>query len=239
MSGFWAVLYGFLIVIHILACIIMMLTILLQAGRSAGLGAGFGGSSQTLFGAGGGTTFLAKFTATTAFIFVLTSISIAKISSRSGRDLEKKAKAMAEKLKKQKGTEVDLGKLGVKEGNEKGQEVPIPKKEEPGPQETPKPPEGGQPAAGQPPAPTPGDEEAMLPPVGKGAAPAPAPVTKEKAVTPAPAAKTQKAAEPAAKPPAAKTPATKTAAEPSGKTTKTTPAKPPAKKAPAADNPYQ
>jgi preprotein translocase subunit SecG len=200
MSGFWSVLYGFLIVIHILACIIMMLTILLQAGRSAGLGAGFGGSSQTLFGAGGGTTFLAKFTATTAFIFVLTSIGIAKVSNRSGRGLEKKAKEMSEKLKKQKGTEVDLGKLGLKEGKGKGEEVKIPKKEEPGPQETAKPPEGGQPAAGGQPAPGPGQGEAAPPPAsGEGAAPSPEEAEEaeeEEAATPAP--------EPAEKAPAAK-----------------------------------
>jgi len=106
----------------------MMLSILLQAGRSAGLGAGFGGSSQTLFGAGGGTTFLAKFTATTAIIFVITSVGLAKISNRSGRELEEKAKKMSAITKHQKGTEVDLSKeLGGKEEKAK-EEKPAPQK---------------------------------------------------------------------------------------------------------------
>ena len=62
--------YAFLIVVHVLVCIFLILTILLQAGKGAGVGAAFGGgSSQTLFGASGGSTFLSRLTTGAAVAF--------------------------------------------------------------------------------------------------------------------------------------------------------------------------
>ncbi|MBN1545274.1 MAG: preprotein translocase subunit SecG, partial [Syntrophaceae bacterium] len=51
-----------LIVLHVLVCFILILVVLLQAGRGASMGAAFGGSSQTLFGSAGAGTFLGKMT---------------------------------------------------------------------------------------------------------------------------------------------------------------------------------
>lgn len=76
---------GFLIVLHVFVSISLITIVLLQAGKGADLGATFGtGSSQSLFGAGGGSTFLGKMTATAAIIFMLTSLSLAYLSGRSG-----------------------------------------------------------------------------------------------------------------------------------------------------------
>ena len=40
----------FVTFIHVLACFILILVVLLQAGKGANMGAAFGGSSQTVFG---------------------------------------------------------------------------------------------------------------------------------------------------------------------------------------------
>ena len=72
--------YTLLIIIHILACFVMVSVILLQSGKGAEIGAAFGGSSQTLFGSRGATTFLSKVTVVGAVIFMLTALSLAVLS---------------------------------------------------------------------------------------------------------------------------------------------------------------
>jgi preprotein translocase subunit SecG len=77
--------FGFLITIHILVSVALIVIVLLQAGKGADMGATFGtGASQSLFGAGGGSTFLGKMTGTAAVIFMLTSLSLAYLSGKSG-----------------------------------------------------------------------------------------------------------------------------------------------------------
>ena len=70
-------------IIHVVAAIFMILVVLLQAGKGAGMGAAFGGASQTAFGASSGMTFLGKLTAIAATVFMLTSMSLAYISSKT------------------------------------------------------------------------------------------------------------------------------------------------------------
>jgi preprotein translocase subunit SecG len=72
----------FLTIIHVIACITLILIVLLQAGKGANMGAAFGGSSQTVFGSSGAGTFLGKMTAAVAIIFMLTSITLTYTSSR-------------------------------------------------------------------------------------------------------------------------------------------------------------
>ena len=71
-----------LIILHVLVAFIMVGVILLQSGKGAEIGAAFGGSSQTIFGARGANTFLGKLTAVTATIFMLTSLSLAIMSKQ-------------------------------------------------------------------------------------------------------------------------------------------------------------
>lgn len=66
--------------IHILVCIGLILIVLLQTGKGASMGAAFGGSSQTIFGSSGATTFLGKLTTVVAVVFMLTSLSLAFIT---------------------------------------------------------------------------------------------------------------------------------------------------------------
>jgi preprotein translocase subunit SecG len=65
------------IIIHIIACFLMIGAILLQSGKGAEIGAAFGGSSQTVFGSRGPANFLSKFTVVVAAVFMLTSLSLA------------------------------------------------------------------------------------------------------------------------------------------------------------------
>src|SRR2546422_2886769 len=71
-----------LITLHVLVAFIMVGVILLQSGKGAEIGAAFGGSSQTIFGARGANTFLGKLTAVSATIFMLTSLSLAIMSKQ-------------------------------------------------------------------------------------------------------------------------------------------------------------
>jgi len=74
------------IFIHVLAVVVLVLTVLLQAGKGAGMGATFGGSSGSVFGARGPATFIGKVTCAAAVVFMCTSLFLAL--SQSGRKAE-------------------------------------------------------------------------------------------------------------------------------------------------------
>ncbi len=76
--------YTLLIALHILVCFVLILIVLLQAGKGANMGAAFGGSSQTVFGSTGAGTFLGKLTAGVAIIFMLTSLTLTYMASHKG-----------------------------------------------------------------------------------------------------------------------------------------------------------
>ncbi len=69
-----------IIVIHVIVCLALVSIVLLQHGKGAGIGAAFGGSSQTVFGSTGAAPFLAKLTAAAAVLFMLTSLSLTFLS---------------------------------------------------------------------------------------------------------------------------------------------------------------
>ncbi|ROQ91029.1 preprotein translocase subunit SecG [Desulfosoma caldarium] len=71
-----------LITFHVLACLALIFIVLLQTGRGAEIGAVFGGSSQTLFGSTGGTTFLGKLTTLAAVVFMLTCLGLTYLSGQ-------------------------------------------------------------------------------------------------------------------------------------------------------------
>jgi preprotein translocase subunit SecG len=76
-----------LIIIHIIVCIALIMIVLLQTGKGADMGAAFGGgSSQTLFGSTGASTFLTKATTAAAIIFMLTSLALAYMSGHKTGD---------------------------------------------------------------------------------------------------------------------------------------------------------
>ncbi|NIQ38906.1 MAG: preprotein translocase subunit SecG [Proteobacteria bacterium] len=65
------------LVIHVVACVVLILIVLLQSGKGAQLGAAFGGASQTLFGSPGAAGFLTKITTAVAVAFMITSLLLA------------------------------------------------------------------------------------------------------------------------------------------------------------------
>jgi preprotein translocase subunit SecG len=77
-----SVLWGF----HVLVCVILIIVVLLQAGRGSTMGLSFGGgASQTVFGSTGGKNFFARLTTGLAIVFMVTSIVLSIMSSRSAR----------------------------------------------------------------------------------------------------------------------------------------------------------
>lgn len=80
-------LYVFLIVIHVIVSIVLILVILLQAGRGGGLSESFGlSSTQTFFGTSA-AKFLQTATSVCAVIFLLTCLSLATLSTQRSRSL--------------------------------------------------------------------------------------------------------------------------------------------------------
>lgn len=68
----------FLTVVHVIVCFFLIIVVLLQRGKGAEIGAVFGGGGGgTLFGSRGAGNFLTRLTAGAAFVFMLTSLSLA------------------------------------------------------------------------------------------------------------------------------------------------------------------
>lgn len=69
-------------VLHVIGAIMMIVVILLQSGKGAAMGSGLGaGSSQTMFGSTGAGNILTKMTTGLAILFMLTSLTLAIIST--------------------------------------------------------------------------------------------------------------------------------------------------------------
>lgn len=72
-----------LTILHVIVSLFLIAVVLLQSGKGAEMGASFGSSgSQSVFGAGGGTSFLSKLTTSAAVIFMLTSLTLAYVSGQ-------------------------------------------------------------------------------------------------------------------------------------------------------------
>ncbi len=84
--------YGFMVAVHVLACIFLIAVILFQAGRGGGLSETFGSSAmQNIFGSSS-KTILTKITAVCAVIFIITSLLLTILTTRRSKsliDLEK------------------------------------------------------------------------------------------------------------------------------------------------------
>ena len=77
-----------LTILHVVVSLFLIAVVLLQSGKGAEMGASFGSSgSQSVFGAGGGTSFLSKLTTSAAVIFMLTSLTLAYVSGHSSSSL--------------------------------------------------------------------------------------------------------------------------------------------------------
>ena len=80
-----------LTVLHVLERVFLILVVLLQPGKSGGMGAFTGAAAQQVFGGRGAGNFLTKTTWITASVFFVTSVTLAYFSSSIGDSLERAA----------------------------------------------------------------------------------------------------------------------------------------------------
>src|ERR1700729_2056644 len=91
-------------ILHVFVCAVLMFVVLLQQGKGGGMGAAFGGGAAAqVFGGRGAGNLLTRATAVCAAIFMLTSVSLAYLSSSGDRALKARA-AMEAQKKAEKGT---------------------------------------------------------------------------------------------------------------------------------------
>jgi len=86
--------------VHVLLAFFIIALVLMQRGKGAEAGAGFGsGASGTVFGARGTSTLFSKLTAVFAALFFVTSLTLAYIGARPSNEptsvLERAAEAAA------------------------------------------------------------------------------------------------------------------------------------------------
>jgi preprotein translocase subunit SecG len=78
---------GFILAVHILLALLIIGLVLLQRGKGAEAGAGFGsGASGTVFGARGTSTLFSKLTGIFAALFFGTSLLLAYLGTRSSTE---------------------------------------------------------------------------------------------------------------------------------------------------------
>src|SRR5690349_13790501 len=76
--------YYLLATVHYIICIFLIVVVLLQSGKAADLAGAFGGmGSQTVFGPRGTATVLSKATTIAAFLFMVTSLTLAVMADRT------------------------------------------------------------------------------------------------------------------------------------------------------------
>lgn len=124
-----------LTVVHVAVCLFLIVIVLLQHGKGADAGATFGGSGQSLFGTEGPVPLLNKITTAVAIIFMLTSVTLAYLSSSksTGSVMSEVAKPKAAAVEQQE----DKGKQEEKiipmpaPGSEGQKEAADPEKQQP------------------------------------------------------------------------------------------------------------
>ena len=78
-----------LTILHVIVCLFLMLVVLIQPGKSGGIGAALGGAGgQQVFGGRGAGSFLSRLTWISATIFFLTSVTLAYLSSSTDDSLQ-------------------------------------------------------------------------------------------------------------------------------------------------------
>lgn len=78
--------YLFILIVHVFACLILILVILLQAGRGGGLADIAGGQPQSILGTQT-NAFMTRATEVCAVIFIMTSLTLGIMSTQRGKSL--------------------------------------------------------------------------------------------------------------------------------------------------------
>src|SRR5262245_23233585 len=84
-----AVAFYLVLVLHVIACLFLIVVVLLQQGRSQDLASAFGGGgTQTAFGPRGSANVLSRATTVLAGVFMVTSLSLSILRPRSSTILD-------------------------------------------------------------------------------------------------------------------------------------------------------
>lgn len=82
--------YIFLIIVHVIVCLVLILVVLLQAGRGGGISDMMGGGQpQSIFGTQT-NAFMMRATEVCAVAFIITSLSLGIITAQRGKSLVEK-----------------------------------------------------------------------------------------------------------------------------------------------------
>jgi len=74
---------GFLLAVHIFVCLLLIIVVLLQSGKSADLAGAFGGAgSQSTFGPRGAASIMGKLTTVLAVLFMVLTLMLMIVASR-------------------------------------------------------------------------------------------------------------------------------------------------------------
>jgi preprotein translocase subunit SecG len=92
---------SFLIVIHVIVCVLLIISILLQSSKGGGMAGMFGGGGSVggVFGGRGAATFLAKTAMWLGVMLGVTTMSIALLSMKSGPKAKSVLQQVSEKEK--------------------------------------------------------------------------------------------------------------------------------------------
>jgi len=123
MSSFWT---NILIVAHVLVALSIIGLVLLQHGKGADMGSGFGGgASGSLFGATGSANFLSRTTAVLATLFFILSLALAYVATKKPTEgggvidsVKREQPAKQEKQEKKAGAEEAKPKPPAPQGKE-------------------------------------------------------------------------------------------------------------------------
>lgn len=102
-------------VVHVLVSLALIFIVLLQKGSGADMGAAFGGSSQSVFGARGSGSFLGKMTAALATIFMITSLTLAFVTVKKGANVSVMEQAQPAARSTTEPVKVDTSPMPAKE----------------------------------------------------------------------------------------------------------------------------
>lgn len=148
----------FINIVHVFVCMVLVGVVLLQQGKGGGMGAAFGGATTQVFGGRGAGNILTRATAICAAIFMLTSVSLAYLSSSGDR-------ALKARVAQEAGRKKDKGEL-----KERSTDAPAGSDSAPAPTTT-----EGAPTEGAPVEPAPTTTAPAPAPEGPGAPAAPNP----------------------------------------------------------------
>lgn len=93
----------FIDIVHIFVCMVLIGVVLLQQGKGGGMGAAFGGATAQVFGGRGAGNILTRVTSIAAAVFMITSVSLAYLSSSGDRALKARVTQEASRKRSDKG----------------------------------------------------------------------------------------------------------------------------------------